>query len=114
MLGMATLLCYGLFYLAATQIVRTELGWTRLTKALLSCGTIVCVLAIAQKLDPQLLLNRGDERVSSTLGHASYLGGFGLYMVFFGLWLGFKERTPWAKALSFGDGLARRGRDRSK
>ncbi|MHC4392825.1 MAG: hypothetical protein ACYS22_16140, partial [Planctomycetota bacterium] len=91
MLGFVTILGYGLFYLAASGIVRTAAAWRRLVIVLLFVGVIVAGIGVAQKFDPDLVYNAGQPRVSSTLGHPSYLGGLGLFMLFAGVWLALRR-----------------------
>jgi hypothetical protein len=41
------------------------------------------IVGLLQKLSPELLLNRGSSRVSSTLGNPIYVSGYGLFLLFF-------------------------------
>jgi tetratricopeptide (TPR) repeat protein len=60
---------------------------------------IVMFLGIAQKINPEYLLNRGSDRVASTLGNAIYYSGYGLFLFFLGAMLFFVDygqRRLWA------------------
>ncbi len=71
-------------------------------RRLLHLGLAVTVavggVAVAQKFDPSLLINQGNPRVHATLGHATYLGGFGATAAFLGVLVAFTDRSRLARA----------------
>ena len=95
MLGVFTLLHYFVFYCVATTVIKDWKTWRVLLLVLLSVSIVVALIAIAQKIDPELLVNRGVDRVSSTLGHPSYLAGLGLFSFFCSLLILLKDRGRW-------------------
>jgi O-antigen ligase len=84
MLGLFTVTHYVLFYFIAVATVRTKQEWQRLIWVFLGAGSLVMLIAFVQKfINPELLLNRGSDRVSSTLGNPIYVSGYGLFLFFF-------------------------------
>jgi O-antigen ligase len=84
MLGLFTLWHYGVFYLAATSLVRDRSSWLLLLRVFLAASALIIGVGIAQKIWPQFLYHQGGVRVSSTLGHPIYLGGLAATTVFVG------------------------------
>ncbi len=98
MLGLLTVMHYGFIYLVATSIFRTWDEWKDIFRWSLLGGAIVMCVGIAQRFDPELLLNRGSHRVASTLGNSIYHSGYGLFVLAIGLLLFLRDRaaaTPW-------------------
>jgi O-antigen ligase len=93
MLGLFTVLHYFLYYLVLSTVFPTWKEWRPLLYVLLGAGMIVMFLGIVQKIDPEYLLNRGSDRVASTLGNAIYYSGYGLFLFFLGAMLFFVDYT---------------------
>lgn len=91
MLGLFTITHYILLYFVATAVLK-EKDWIHLLRFFLLSGAVVMGIALLQKINPQLLLNRGATRVTSTLGNTIYVAGYGLFLLFTGYWLYTKER----------------------
>lgn len=82
MLGLFTVSHYVLFYYISVSVLQDKKQWHRLFWWFICGASMVMLLGIVQKIDPQFLLNRGANRVSSTLGNAIYLSGYGLFLLF--------------------------------
>ena len=95
MLGLFTLLHYFAFYCVAATVIKGWKHWKMFLLVFLSVSIVVALIAIAQKFDPELLVNRGYNRVSSTLGHPSYLAGFGLFSFFGSLLIVLRSEQKW-------------------
>lgn len=94
MLGLFTLVHYGMYYLVASLVIRTFDEWKVLLRWFLFAGGIVMFIGFLQLyINPNLLLNAGADRVSSTLGNAIYYSAYGMFLFFIGLMLSFKETT---------------------
>lgn len=93
MLGLFTVLHYLLFYIVIIRVAEDWKDWRRLLRIFLFAGGIVMFIGLLQKANPEMLLNRGAARVSSTLGNAIYVGGYGLFLFFMGLLLFLKEES---------------------
>lgn len=94
MLGLFTIFHYVVFYLAAANVIKQMNDWKMLLRWFLGIGMVVMFFALWQKfVDPDLFLNRGNHRVSSTLGNPIYLSAFGMFMVFMGAYLHVIEKT---------------------
>lgn len=87
MLGVVTILHVGALFFVAGHCCRGAGRWRNPMLCWVLSWSLVCVIAIAQKVDPQLLHNNGQTRVSATLGHPSYLGALGVFVCFVGVWL---------------------------
>lgn len=95
MLGVFTLIHYGLYYLIATSVVREWRDWKWLARIFLFAGTIVMFIAFLQQLKPDMLLNQSGNRSAATLGNPIYVGGYGLFLSFLGWFLSMKEEKHW-------------------
>ena len=91
MLGLFTFMHYTFFFLVITWARFSKKEWGRLFHVFLGVGSVVCFLALIQKVSPDFLLNKGNNRVSSTLGNAIYLGGYGIFIFFLGLLYAVRE-----------------------
>lgn len=80
MLGLYTLLHYGVLYLVARSVFRTWKEWRYLFIWILVAAVPMVVIAWYQLYDPHYLLNQGSERVRSTLGNTIYVSNYGLYL----------------------------------
>jgi O-antigen ligase len=92
MLGFFTLAHFGLYYLVLSSVVRDRASWAWILRAFFASGTVVMLLGVYQKIDPNFLLNNGSDRVSATLGNSIYYGGFGLFLFFVALQQWFIEQ----------------------
>lgn len=93
MLGLFTILHYVIYYLVATTVVKEWRDWIWLLRLFLFAGSIVMFIGVIQRFNPTLLLNQSGSRVASTLGNPIYVGGYGLFLSFVGLFLAVKERN---------------------
>ncbi len=105
MLGLFTLVHYGLYYLVATTVIREWRDWRWLMRAFLFAGTICMFIGLLQEFNPTLLLNSSGSRVASTLGNPIYVGGYGLFLSFLGWLLYMKEEKKWWKVYGIVGGL---------
>ena len=93
MLGLFTIFHYVVYYFIITTIVRDWSEWKWLMRTFLLAGSIVLVIGVLQHyVNPDLLLNRGSDRVSSTLGNSIYFSGYGMFLFFVGAFLAIKEK----------------------
>ena len=93
MLGLFTILHYGIYYFIVTAVFKTWSDWKWALRMFLFAGSIVMFIGMLQKGNPQLLLNQGSDRVASTLGNSIYVGGYGLFLTFVAFLLGIKEKN---------------------
>lgn len=93
MLGLFTIFHYIVFYFVATGILRDWLDWKWAGRVFLLAGFLVMFIAWLQTQNPELLLNRGSDRVSSTLGNPIYVGGYGVFLTFLAILLAKKEKN---------------------
>ncbi len=91
MLGLFTLLHYGAYALILSSVIRKKEDWRFLERVALGVGSLVMLLAVRQKIDPEWFLNRGATRVSATLGNPIYLSGYGLFILALGVWMFFED-----------------------
>ncbi len=103
MLGLFTILHYILYYIVVSNIFVELRDWKKLFRIFLIAGSIVMFIAILQRfVNPELLLNKGADRVSATLGNPIYLSGYGLFLFSIGLLLGlWEKRGSWMQWASF-------------
>lgn len=88
MLGLFTMGHYVLYYLILTHTIQKSGQWKRLAHVFWGISVIVILAGLWQRfIDPEAILNRGAERVSSTLGNPIYLSALGLFVVFLSLHL---------------------------
>jgi O-antigen ligase len=85
MLGLFTVTHYVLFYYIVVAVITDKSQWHTLIRWFLGAGSLVMLIALLQKVDPELLLNRGSSRVSASLGNPIYVSGYGLFLLFFSL-----------------------------
>ncbi|MFA6427551.1 MAG: O-antigen ligase family protein [Candidatus Magasanikbacteria bacterium] len=88
MLGAFTLIHYVLYYLIITSVFKTKEEWKLFLRFFLSAGLVVLVIGFIQYFNRDFLLNRGSDRVSSTLGNPIYYGGYALFLLFVAALLG--------------------------
>ncbi|PIR76630.1 MAG: hypothetical protein COU32_01010 [Candidatus Magasanikbacteria bacterium CG10_big_fil_rev_8_21_14_0_10_42_10] len=93
MLGLFTLVHFGIYYLVLTSVYKTWTEWRLLLRIFLLSGILVMFIGFMQVyVSPNLLLNGSSHRVSATLGNAIYYSGFGLFLVFVSVLLILKEK----------------------
>jgi O-antigen ligase len=97
MLGFFTVFHYILLYILLAKTVRGMKEWTWFFRIFLLAGSVVMFIGFLQKINPELLLNRGNGRVSATLGNAIYFSGYGLFLFFVGMYLFIKEKNIYFK-----------------
>jgi len=95
MLGLFTIFHFILYYFISTSVVKEWKDWRWLLRMFLFAGSIVMIIGGLQRINPEILLNRGSDRVSATLGNAIYFSGYGLFLMCVGLLLVFKEKGFW-------------------
>ena len=105
MLGLFTIFHYVSFFFVSTTIFKDWKDWRVALLWFLGAGSIVMFIALMQKFSPELLLNRGGTRVSSTLGNPIYVSGYGMFLFFTSALLFFKEKISLWKYLEVGAGL---------
>lgn len=93
MLGLFTLMHYLVYYFICVAILRDWKDWKWAGRFFLLTGAMVMFIGWLQTQNPNLLLNRGSDRVASTLGNPIYVGGFGLFLAFLALLLMSKEKN---------------------
>lgn len=91
MLGLFTILHYVIYYFAVTSVVKEWKDWKWLLRLFLMAGSVVMFIGVLQKLNPDLLLNMKNNRVSATLGNPIYYSGYGLFLFYIGHILFWKE-----------------------
>jgi hypothetical protein len=91
MLGLFTIAHYVAYFFVASSVFKNWTEWKTALRWFLAAGSIVMVIGVFQVIDPNFLLNRGDVRVSSTLGNSIYVGGYGLFLLFVATLLFLKE-----------------------
>ncbi|HBB37578.1 MAG: Tetratricopeptide repeat domain protein [Candidatus Magasanikbacteria bacterium GW2011_GWD2_43_18] len=94
MLGTFTIIHYVLYFLILSSVFRTREAWQSLFPWFFGMGMGVLLIGFWQVVNPEFLLNRGSDRVSSTLGNPIYYGGYALFLFFLStvLFLKGKER----------------------
>lgn len=93
MLGLFTIIHYVAYYVVISTSLRGLITWKQLLRYFVGAASLVMILGIFQKINPQFLLNNGSNRVSATLGNAIYLGGYGLFTFFMSVFLFTLERA---------------------
>ncbi len=106
MLGAWTLFHYGaFFYLARFFLGADWVRWRLFFGATALAGLAVVGIGIIQKISPDFLVNRGSDRVYSTLGNPIYLSAYGLFLFFFSLVAAVRE-SGWARYVFYVSALA--------
>lgn len=105
MLGLFTIFHYIAYYFICSAVFKNWTEWKLALKIFLMAGSIVMVLAMVQKVDPNFLMNQGSPRTSSTLGNSIYVGGYALFLMFTSFLLLTKEKTIFWKVVLGGLGL---------
>lgn len=92
MLGLFTIFHYIVYYYILTSFIKEWKEWKWYLRLFLGAGFIVMLIGFLQRfVNPELLLNRGSDRVSATLGNSIYYSGYGLFLFFIGILLVMKE-----------------------
>ncbi len=94
MLGLFTIFHYIIYYYVVVSTVREWKQWRQLLHVFLTVGIVVMLLGVWQRfVNTDALLNRGNTRVSATLGNPIYYSAFGMFLFFMGALLYVKEKT---------------------
>lgn len=93
MLGLFTIVHYVAYFFVASSVFKNWTEWKTALRVFLAAGSVVMIIGVFQVVDPNFLLNRGDVRVSSTLGNSIYVGGYGLFLLFVATLLFLKENN---------------------
>ncbi|OIO20021.1 MAG: hypothetical protein AUJ37_01205 [Candidatus Magasanikbacteria bacterium CG1_02_41_34] len=94
MLGLFTFVHYVIYFFVLSSVIQSKEEWIQLFRFFLGAGMLVVIIGVWQKsINPELLLNRGAFRVSSTLGNAIYLSGYGLFLATIGALLAYWENV---------------------
>lgn len=93
MLGLFTITHYIIYYFILSSVLKNWKEWKEALSVFLFAGSMVMVIGLIQVVSPNVLLNNGSSRVSSTLGNAIYLGGYGLFLFFVAGLLYIKDRA---------------------
>jgi hypothetical protein len=93
MLGLFTIFHYVVLYFVSTVVFKNWKEWRLAFRIFLIAGSMVMLVGLFQVMDPYLLLNRGESRVSSTLGNSIYVGGYGLFLTFVSILLVLREKN---------------------
>lgn len=94
MLGLFTIAHYIIYFGLLVALVRDWEEWQWFIRIFLFVGSIVMLIGLWQKVDPTFLLNNRATRVTSTLGNAIYVGGLGIFMIFFSYLSFLKSKVP--------------------
>lgn len=110
MLGLFSLLHYLVYFVVATTIFKTKAEWLEACWWFLGAGSLVMLVGLIQVFAPTFYMNGDPERVASTLGNPIYVGGYGLFLLFLGLWLAAESRLAqskkiWPQILGLGGSL---------
>jgi O-antigen ligase len=109
MLGLFTIFHYVVYYFIIVSTIKGWEDWKWILRTFLFAGGIVMFIGLLQKANPELLLNRGDDRVSATLGNSIYFSGYGLFLLSIGYLLAIKENVkkanPWFWYAALGGAL---------
>jgi O-antigen ligase len=97
MVGVFTVLHFVALFFAARVVLIDKSEWRRLWQWWLGVAAIVIGIGIIQKLAPNFLFNRGNDRVLSTLGNPIYLAAYGLFTFFLALRHVVIEKGLWQK-----------------
>lgn len=63
MLGLFTILHYGLYFFILGSVLKTWTEWQKAFKIFLIAGSLVMLIGVAQKFNPDLLLNQGSSQI---------------------------------------------------
>jgi len=102
MLGLFTVLHYGIYYFIGSAMFKEWADWKWALRIFLLAGSVVMGVALLQHFYPDILLNQGSDRSSSTLGNPIYVGGYALFLMFVSYLLYIKEAEivwKWAAAI---------------
>lgn len=92
MLGLFTVGHYVIYYFICSALFKNWSEWKFALKIFLLAGSLVMIVGVMQKFDPNFLMNQGSTRVASTLGNSIYVGGYGLFLIFVAALLFLKEK----------------------
>ncbi|HLD27282.1 MAG TPA: O-antigen ligase family protein [Patescibacteria group bacterium] len=93
-LGTFSMLHYLMWFVALISVFKTPKDWFRLLNLSLFVSLLISIYAIAQRLGSSFILQSGLERVSGTIGNASFLASYMLIHLFIALFF-FVEKNSW-------------------
>lgn len=93
MLGLFTVSHYIAYYFICSSVFKNWKEWRLALRIFLIAGALMAIVGLFQVISPDLLLNRGSDRVSSTLGNPIYVGGYGLFLSFVAFLLVIREKS---------------------
>lgn len=93
MLGLFTIFHFIVYYYLCSTVIKNWTEWKWALRIFLLAGSIVMFIGMLQVGNPNLLLNGGADRVSSTLGNPIYVGGYALFLIFSAILLIIKEKN---------------------
>ncbi|OGY94211.1 MAG: hypothetical protein A2406_01905 [Candidatus Komeilibacteria bacterium RIFOXYC1_FULL_37_11] len=92
--GLVTLYYIIALFLVILGIYRHQKSWLNLLRLSVWAAFIMGIIALAQHWDINILLeSSGGDRVTGTLGNATYLAVYSLFNLFFALYLLFKYKN---------------------
>lgn len=98
MLGLFTIIHYLAYYFICGTIFKSKEEWKKALKIFLLAGSVVMILGVCQVINPNFLMNQGNNRVAGTLGNSIYMSGYGLFLLFSALllWVEENKKSSWA------------------
>lgn len=100
--GILNLIFVMLFIFTLAGVYRTKKDWLLVLRTTVFISIPVAFIGLSQHVGADLLLtSSGGERVSSTLGNATYLAAYAMFHIFFALYLLFKVRNDNFKVEAF-------------
>lgn len=106
MLGLFTVLHYGIYYFVCVATLKEWPQWKRLLQVFLSVGVMMMLLGLWQRYgNVNAMLNKGNSRVSATLGNPIYFSAFGMFCMFLGAYLWIKERADQTSKIIAGSAI---------
>ncbi|MFH1890900.1 MAG: O-antigen ligase family protein [Candidatus Kuenenbacteria bacterium] len=87
------------YFFILSQMIKTKRDWLNFLSAHIFISLLVGIYAIAQRLGASWTIHAGEDRLSSTLGNAAYLGGYMLGNFWLCLLLFFEKKQCWWKTI---------------
>lgn len=106
MLGLLTWACVAALFFSARRLLDDAAAVRRALRCAAAVTALVAAVALAQKIDPELLANSGSFRVGSTLGQPTDLGAVAGAGCWLALLLAALEPGRRARALALAAGAA--------
>jgi len=92
MLGLYTLLHYGILYFVARNVFRSWNDWRLVWWVFAVLSVPVFVVGFKQVFDTEFLLNRDSERIASTLGNPIYVSAYSIFVFLLSAYLFLREK----------------------